>query len=974
MTQTFKKLCSMVILTVLCVAGAATGVSAADDAQLSASIDGSNPAQSVLVLKNISRAACQVADTATGTTAITRVIQDGTAITPLPMEVSFEEGLDRALVGQLKTLAPGDSVTIPLRATKSGDIVGLQSVTWSPDGGSLGLLYEVKPNKPLQIELNYSVPIDSPTDAPMCAGVQASTIDDSDSWLPQFMMGIGILGGIAAVLFVWLVVVKRHKKTPAGVAMIVMASSVAVFGVMSQPVSARMTVPSSVQSNWDTCAATLRANSDITGPILAIIDNPAINIIIDPVDRGGAEMLAWPDGSYHIEWNVNVNHPYQGTGGTADACTSIYHELYHILDMENGTFSRDDCAGSGIETKEVMATRAQNLLRARLGMPQRSHYGDRPLPAGDCRATPPPPSCRSVSCGRSVGEPHLATYDGHRYDFQAAGEFVLTRAKNASLEVQVRQQQWQDSRWVAINTAVVVKTTNHSIEVAPDGYILSIMIDGKKQPIETKTLSDGDTVTVLLGGRRIDVATKDGSMVSLYGLGNYGVDVEVDPSETLRGTLEGLLGNDDGDTKNDLRLQGSDTTIEPNFGQLYPAYADSWRVTDKTSHFTYSSGKTTASYTNRAFPYERAEPASLAGYKAAEELCRRMGVRNTQSLAECAMDVAITGRSEFARSAARHQTTVAGATDDAAVYTLKANAPGDTAKVTFTAKKDEKVFVDVFSSTYPANCGALTLRDSADTVLGSGCIINGSGFIDATLLPAEGTYSLQLRADEASAGEARIRLYRIANQTGGVTINGDAVTARITKPGVQARFSFHATAGQRLFVSTSNVSLPSQCSPLSVVGSGGQTIGSGCLINAKGSIDTMIVPESGEYTLLVDPGDIAMGNVTLSVTTSQVLSKTISIGESTKLAFIKPGDEAAVQFAGTAGQRVYVEVFDNTLPAQCGGFGMKMPNGEKIDGCIINKTSSLQEQGVVLPVSGVYTIFVDPSDANVGSLSLRVRR
>ncbi len=843
-------------------------VRATGESELVATIRSNDPLKSVLALKNSSAQACVVAATATGTVAITQVIQDGRSVTPTPMGVWFEDGLDNRLATQLKTLQPGESIDIPLRATQSGDKVGLQPVTWSSDGGALGLLYVVTADRPVQLELNYSVPIDSPTDTPMCGGVQVSNIDDT-SWVGRFVTGLAILSG-ALVLGLLLWGLKRRGKKPIVAAVCIVVGSAACVGIISRPVYAQVTVPPEVQSNWDNCMATLEENRDITGPILDLINDPSVHIVIDPVDSGGTEAHdPWPDGSFHVDWDINDRHRYQGTGGTVDPCTSMYHELYHVLDMQDGPISRDNCAGSGIEEGEVLATRAQNVLRARLGMPQRTHYDGHVLPLGDCHESPAPP--RPVcTCGRSIGEPHLLTFDGHYYDFQAAGEFVLARAKDGSFEVQVRQQQWEDSRWVAVNTAAAVRTARHSIEIMPDGHKLAMILDGKKQPLKTMEFLDGDTLTVI-DTTEIDITTKEGAVVTVRSLGNYGVDVSVDPSEGLKGKMEGLLGDYDGEGKNDLKLRDKDTVIQSDFGQLYPAFADSWRITDVSSHFTYESGKNTTSYTNRAFPYERADPKKLVGYTAAEVLCRRKGVTDSASLADCAMDVAIIGRPEFAQSALRHQ-------------------------------------------------------------------------------PA------------------------IKDQIGTVTLDGDTVTADIARPGMKARFTFNASVGQRLFVDASNITIPGQCSPLAIIDSDGQNIGSGCIVDGKGIIDTAIIAKNGQYILQVDPSDDTTGKATLKLITSQFVTKTIAIGESTKLTFAKPGDEAEVRFDGIAGQRVYVETFDTTLPGQCGGFGMQMPNGDKVDGCIAGKDGSLQGEGIVLPTNGTYTVFINPAAANTGALSIRVRR
>ncbi len=944
------------------------------ESQLAAAVTSTSPLGSKVTLKNTSSHACQIANTALGTVSITRVVQDGKDVVPVPYDVSFVDGLDHTLSAQLKTLKAGESLDVPLRAVKSGGQVGLQSITWSLDGGTLGLLYMVNPDRPLQLELNYAVPLDSPNDVPICGSVQASNIE-TNSWLKPLLIGIGVVIAVilAGVLVWWLR--KRRKKKPIVAAVLLLAVGTTLLGMYTQPVQAHVTVPASMQAEWDNCVATFRANSDITGSILNIIDSPSVQVVIDPLDSGITYVgTPWPDGSYHLNWNLHDGHVFRG-GGTEDPCMSAYHELYHVLDMENHTMNRDDCAGSGIETKEVMATRAENQLRARLGMTERTHYGARALPSGDCRARPAsPPPCRSTSCARSIGEPHLLTFDGHHYDFQAAGEFVLARTKTGNFEIQTRQQPWQDSRWVAVNTAAVIKTANHKIQVTPDGYKLAVLVDGKKQPLAAAELPGGDTLTPMPDSNRIDITTADGTTVTVFGLGNYGIDISIDPAEELKGKLEGLLGDYDGETKNDLRLQGKNTTVQSDFGQLYPAYADSWRVTDQSSLFTYASGKTTASYTNRAFPYERPDMQKLASYAAAEALCKRLGITDAASLANCALDVAITGRPEFARSAARYQGVVAGKSEGATEYTLEAKQPGDIGKVTFAGKKDEKVFVDIYSSTFPSICGAFSLRDSDDHVVSDGCIIAGKGFIDTTTLPADDTYSLQLRASDGAAGQARVRLYRIADQTGTVALDGTPVTATISRPGMQARFTFNAAAGQRLFVDTSDDTLPSLCSPLAILGADGQTLGSGCIINGKGSIDTVVVPETGQYTLQVDPGDVMTGKITLHLTTSQLLTKNIAVGDAVKLNFGKPGDEAEVHFAGSAGQRVYIDVSGSTLPSQCGGFGLRMPNGDKVDGCVIGKEDSLKDDGIVLPASGGYVIFLNPSDANTGEMTVRVRQ
>ena len=58
--------------------------------------------------------------------------------------------------------------------------------------------------------------------------------------------------------------------------------------------------------------------------------------------------------------------------------------------------------------------------------------------------------------GDTWGDPHLVTYDGVKYDFQAKGEFVLSRGSVGDFEVQTRQQPRGNSA-VTLNKAVAFR-------------------------------------------------------------------------------------------------------------------------------------------------------------------------------------------------------------------------------------------------------------------------------------------------------------------------------------------------------------------------------------------------------------------------------------------------------------------------------------------------------------------------------------
>ena len=99
-------------------------------------------------------------------------------------------------------------------------------------------------------------------------------------------------------------------------------------------------------------------------------------------------------------------------------------------------------------------------------------------------------------------------------------------------------------------------------------------------------------------------------------IGERWLDLSVDLAET-DGAWTGLFGDTDGNRENDLRTSDGKVLEQPlEFDQMYKVFAESWRVTNKTSLFTYNKGEDTEAFTDRTFPkapaHPRVAPASRA--------------------------------------------------------------------------------------------------------------------------------------------------------------------------------------------------------------------------------------------------------------------------------------------------------------------------------------------------------------------------
>ncbi len=112
------------------------------------------------------------------------------------------------------------------------------------------------------------------------------------------------------------------------------------------------------------------------------------------------------------------------------------------------------------------------------------------------------------------------------------------------------------------------------------------------------------------------------------------------------GSVEGLLGPDDGSPTTDLQLADGSVIPQPIASSLlYGAYADAWRITDATSLLNYGTNQTTATFTDTSFPSDVLAldqlPASVVAE--AELLARQAGITDPNLIQAAAIDLLVTG-------------------------------------------------------------------------------------------------------------------------------------------------------------------------------------------------------------------------------------------------------------------------------------------------------------------------------------------
>ena len=267
--------------------------------------------------------------------------------------------------------------------------------------------------------------------------------------------------------------------------------------------------------------------------------------------------------------------------------------------------------------------------------------------------TTPPPSCPG-SCGTSWGDPHLVTFDGVAYDAQRVGELTLVRSTTDDLEVQERQQPWNGSSSVAVNTAVAARVAGDRVGLyLADGRI-GARVDGSTySQTGITTLPGGGTLQLDPSGLLAVVRWPDGSQVSVSSGGTY-LSLRVSMAAARAGQLTGLLGDADGDPSNDHRTRaGAVVPLDTPVPQLLETFVDTWRVGSADTLFDYADGQSTDAFTDPDFPRQPGGLASLPGdaVSAAFQACVNAGVTGQEALDACALDVATTGDVQAASGA-----------------------------------------------------------------------------------------------------------------------------------------------------------------------------------------------------------------------------------------------------------------------------------------------------------------------------------
>jgi YD repeat-containing protein len=192
--------------------------------------------------------------------------------------------------------------------------------------------------------------------------------------------------------------------------------------------------------------------------------------------------------------------------------------------------------------------------------------------------------------------------------------------------------------------------------------------------------------------------------------------------------------------------------------------------------------------------------------------------------------------------------------------------PGQNARLTFSGTTDQRV--SALATVTSGNLGCvwkLQILKPDLNPLGDMGSCNNTAFREPLTLPSPGTYTVVVDPSGYQTGTASVAVYDVPQDvTGSLTVNGSTVPVSLTAPGHNAQFTFDGTEGQQVTVRLTGNTIGTTYVYLRRPN--GTTQASGGHWVSSFNLSTQTLQTSGTYTVLIDPYQTNVGNISVQVT------------------------------------------------------------------------------------------------------------
>jgi RNase P/RNase MRP subunit p29 len=299
--------------------------------------------------------------------------------------------------------------------------------------------------------------------------------------------------------------------------------------------------------------------------------------------------------------------------------------------------------------------------------------------------------------------------------------------------------------------------------------------------------------------------------------------------------------------------------------------------------------------------------------------------------------------------------------------TATTTVPGQNAYLTFTATAGQRITVLV-ENVIDLNPAELDLQKADGThVIPAPLTVTSSGAWMQTITLAAGNYRIMLDPQQAANGSADVSLFTVPPDLSGTIALNTTKPVTTTAPGQNATYTFNGTAGTRLSLNLTAVSIESV--KVSVLKPDGSNLIVKTVGTSGGFGEPVKLLVGGKYKVVVDPQSSFYGDVTVGVYVVPAnTTGTLVLGTPLTFSTSVPGENATRTFNGTAGQRISFNFTGVTMASV--KVIVKAPGTSPPT--VLQHTFETDDfvDPVTLPRTGVYTVTIDPQGASTGSVTL----
>jgi hypothetical protein len=302
---------------------------------------------------------------------------------------------------------------------------------------------------------------------------------------------------------------------------------------------------------------------------------------------------------------------------------------------------------------------------------------------------------------------------------------------------------------------------------------------------------------------------------------------------------------------------------------------------------------------------------------------------------------------------------------DGSTHTFNLATPGQNGSLYVSATNGDKLSFTFTGITVPA--GKMWIKNPDGTVLVASQSLSGSGImVEPIVVTQTGDYHIFLNPATFTTGSVTGRAYTVPpDMVHDVAVDGTPDSMVFAIPGQNGKIRFSGTTGQVVSI---DLGSSVAATGYQLLKPNGTVLVSGSFDASGGFIDPLTLPADGTYKLVLDPQSFSLGTVTTTLYNVPADATAAgALGSTTVNTISTPGQNAAMTFTGTNGQRVSLTASAVTIPNSV--VWIERPNGVSL-AQFSTGTSGHYMSPVTLPQTGTFTVHIDPQGSGTGRMSL----